>query len=85
MTLKIAVFAPMPMASVTTATLVKSGILARLRSAWFRRMANHTLVRVPGFKRPFEESAEFPVYSNGFRTSAVLTLRPIMQPDEAFS
>src|SRR5262245_36011526 len=42
MTLKMAVFAPMPMASVATATLVKRGILARLRSNWFHRMAIDT-------------------------------------------
>ena len=39
MTLKIAVLAPMPMASVSTATPVKNGILARLRSTCFSRMA----------------------------------------------
>ncbi len=42
MTLKIAVFAPMPMARVNTATLVKSGILTRLRNTWFHRMAIDT-------------------------------------------
>ena len=38
MTLKIAVLAPMPMASVSAATTVKPGILARLRTTWLTRM-----------------------------------------------
>src|SRR6188508_3114519 len=42
MTLKIAALAPMPMARVSTATMVNPGIRARLRKTWFRRMAIHT-------------------------------------------
>ena len=49
MTLKIAVLAPMPIASVSTATPVKTGIRARLRRIWFNRIGLHTAVGGEGF------------------------------------
>ena len=48
MTLKMAVLAPMPMASVSTATPVNSGIRDRLRRTWFNRIAIHTAVAGEG-------------------------------------
>lgn len=65
MTLKIAVFAPIPIASISTAIAVKRGILPRLRSTWPSCMNDTYGPAWPGFNNIGSHRREEPSATAG--------------------